>query len=71
VTRAAREAAADPRFSIEERYGDRARYQALVSDRADNLVRDGYLLSEDVAAVVERALARWDEVTRGTPLATR
>jgi hypothetical protein len=71
VTRAAREAAADPRFSIEERYGDRARYQALVSDRADNLVRDGYLLSEDVATVVERALARWDDVTRGTPLATR
>jgi len=27
-------------FSIEERYGDRARYQALVSDRAGNLVRD-------------------------------
>jgi len=71
VTRAAREAASDPRFSIEERYGDRARYQALVSDRAGNLVRDGYLLGEDVAAVVERALARWDDITRGTPLATR
>ena len=71
VTRAAREAAADPRFSIEERYGDRARYQALVRDRAGNLVQDGYLLGEDVAAVVARALARWDDVTRGTPLATR
>jgi hypothetical protein len=71
VTRAAREAASDPRYSIEERYGNRARYQALVTDRASNLVAEGYLLSEDLAAVVERALARWDDVTRGTALSAR
>jgi len=71
VTRAAREAASDPRYSIEERYGNRARYQALVTDRASNLVAEGYLLGEDLAAVVERALARWDDVTRGTPLSAR
>jgi hypothetical protein len=68
VTRAAGEAARDPRFSIEERYGSRARYQALVTDRAANLNREGYLLSEDLATVVDRALARWDDVTRGTAL---
>ena len=33
VTKAAREAAHDPRPSIEERYGSRERYQALVTDR--------------------------------------
>ena len=69
VTRAAREATRDPRFSIEERYGSRPRYQALVTDRAANLIQEGYLLSQDLGAVVDRALARWDDVTRGTPLA--
>jgi hypothetical protein len=71
VTRAAREATRDPRFSIEERYGSRARYQALVTDRAANLIQEGYLLSQDLGAVVDRALARWDDVTRGTPLSGR
>jgi hypothetical protein len=71
VTRAARDAAHDPRFSIEERYGSRARYQALVTDRASALVGQGYLLSEDLATVVDRALARWDDVTRGTTLSAK
>jgi hypothetical protein len=71
VTQAAREAAHDPRYSIEERYGSRARYQSLVTDRAANLVGEGYLLGEDLAPVVERALTRWDDVTRGTTLSAR
>jgi hypothetical protein len=71
VTRAAREASHDPRFSIEERYGSRARYQALVTDRASALVGEGYLLNEDLGAVVDRALARWDATTSGTPLAAK
>jgi hypothetical protein len=68
LTRAAREAAGDPRLSIEERYGSRARYQALVSDRGAALVKEGYLLGEDLATVVDRALARWDDITKGTAL---
>jgi len=71
VTRAAREASHDPRFSIEERYGSRARYQALVTDRASTLVGEGYLLSEDLGTVVDRALARWDAITSGTPLSAK
>jgi hypothetical protein len=71
VTRAAREASHDPRFSIEERYGSRARYQALVTDRASALVGEGYLLNEDLGTVVDRALARWDATTSGTPLAAK
>jgi hypothetical protein len=71
VTRAAREAARDPRFSIEERYGSRARYQALVTDRASALVGQGYLLSEDLGTVIDRALARWDDITKGTTLSAQ
>jgi hypothetical protein len=71
VTRAAREAAQDPRLSIEERYGSRARYQALVTDRGAALVKEGYLLGEDLGSVVERALARWDDITKGTTLSAR
>ncbi len=68
VTRAAREATHDPRLSIEERYGSRTRYQALVTDRASALAGEGYLLNEDLGTVVDRALARWDAMTRGTSL---
>jgi hypothetical protein len=69
VTKAAREQARDPRLSIEERYDGRARYQLLVTDAATRLVQEGYLLNEDVEHVVQRALANWDELTRGTTLA--
>ena len=69
VTKAAREGANDPRPSIEERYGSRARYQELVTDAAAKLVRERYLRSEDTALVVARALANWDALTRDTPLA--
>jgi hypothetical protein len=71
VTRAAREESHDPRFSIEERYGSRGRYQALVTDRASRLAEEGYLLRDDIATVVDRALARWDDVTKGTALSAR
>jgi hypothetical protein len=69
VTRAAREANHDPRPSLEERYGDRARYQAVVTDRAEDLVEAGYMLQQDLDTVVARALARWDDMVKGTPLA--
>ena len=71
VTRAAREADRDPRPSIEERYGSRARYQGIVTDRAEELAQEGYMLPEDVDIVVSRALARFDEMVTGTPLAAR
>jgi Alpha/beta hydrolase domain len=65
VTKAAQEAAHDPRLSIEERYGNRERYQALVTEAAAKLVQQRYLLNQDVPPVVERALATWDEITAG------
>jgi Alpha/beta hydrolase domain len=69
VTNAAREQAHDPRTSIEERYDSRAQYGRLVTDAATKLVEQRYLLTEDAPLVVERTLAIWDEVTRGTALA--
>jgi hypothetical protein len=71
VTRAAREQAGDPRASLEERYADRASYLARVNAAAADLVAQRYLLAEDQAAVVARAMARWDAVTKGTPLTGR
>lgn len=69
VTKAARDEAHDPRLSIAERYGTRARYQGLVTDAANKLVEDGLLLNEDVPRVVARALATWDGLVQGTALA--
>ncbi len=41
------------------------------TDAASRLVEEGYLLKEDSPRVVERALANWDEFTRGTALVGR
>jgi hypothetical protein len=68
-TRAAREASGDPRLSVEERYGSRARYRSIVTDRVEKLVQEGYMLPEDIDIVVSRALARFDDIAKGTPLA--
>jgi len=56
-TKAERTAAGDPRLSLEERYKDRAGYVQAVRSAADQLVRDGYLLREDAAAMVAQAEA--------------
>ena len=71
MTKAARDQAADPRVSIEERYENRARYQDLLTAAATKLAQQGYLLNEDVSPVVERALTNWDDLTRGTRLAVQ
>jgi len=69
--KAVRDEVADPRVSIEERYGTRARYQELVTAAATKLAKEGYLLNEDAAPVVERALTNWDDLTRDTGLAVQ
>jgi hypothetical protein len=62
-----RDAAADPRPSIEERYSSRAQYIGLITVHALGLVDAGYLLAEDLAAIIERAGEHWDQVV-GTGL---
>ncbi len=71
LTKAARDQAQDPRLSIEERYGSRIRYQRLVTDAAAKLVQQGYVLNEDMPAIMERALSNWDEITRGATFAEK
>jgi hypothetical protein len=56
-TKAEREAAGDPRSSIEERYGSRADYVAKVKAAADALVAQRLLLPMDAAAYVKAAEA--------------
>src|SRR5262249_42728185 len=54
-TKAEREAAGDPRPSIEERYSSRADYVAKVKAAADALVADRLLLPADAAPHVQAA----------------
>ena len=54
-TKAEREAAGDPRSSVEERYASRADYVAKVKAAADALVAERLLLPADAAAYVKAA----------------
>ena len=54
-SKAEREAAGDPRPSIEERYSSRADYVAKVKATADALVAERLLLPADAAAYVQAA----------------
>ena len=70
ATRQEREPTGDPRPSIEERYASEDDYASRVANAANALVNDGYLLSEDVAEVVESARTRYRYWT-GEPTPTR
>jgi hypothetical protein len=50
----------DPRFSLNERYGDRASYLAKVREAAQRLIEQGYALAEDLELLVENAAERYD-----------
>jgi len=55
--------ARDPRLSVEERYKSKDDYLQRVRKAADDLVKDRYLLADDVAPIVARAVETWDFVT--------
>lgn len=61
-TRAEREAAGDPRPSIEERYASRDDYLARVRRAAEALAERGYLLEEDIETSLRFAARLWDYV---------
>jgi alpha/beta hydrolase family protein len=63
-TRAEREHASDPRPSIEERYSNRAAYLGLFAEAALKLIKEGYLLAEDLPALLNRAGEHWDFATK-------
>jgi len=64
-TRAARDAAHDPRRSIAERYPSRDEYLKQVEQAADRLVKEGYLLVDDEPRILQRASDNWDEIVGG------
>ncbi len=45
----------DPRLSVEERYRSKTDYLPVFDRAADELVRHGYLLPQDAAAMVAKA----------------
>ena len=59
-TRGDREKNHDPRLSVEERYATRAEYIRRVEEVANNLVKERYLLQEDVKPIVDAAGQHWD-----------
>ena len=59
-TRTDRERTGDSRRSIAERYPSREDYVGRISLAAVGLVEDGFLLAEDVPAVIQRAAAHYD-----------
>ncbi len=63
ATRAEREAAGDPRLSLEERYGDHAGYVRQVEEAVKKLIAERLLLAEDGAAFIAKARAE-DTVKR-------
>ncbi|MCU1384773.1 MAG: hypothetical protein JWL71_3470 [Acidobacteria bacterium] len=72
ATRAAREAAGDPRRSIAERYQSHDAYLAAVEQAADALVKAGYLLVDDEPRILQRAGDQYDlAVTARSPAAKR
>ena len=62
-TKALRMAVRDPRLSIEERYRGVDDYMQRVRSAANRLIRDRYLLAEDLDDVVARARVHWDYAT--------
>jgi hypothetical protein len=59
-TRAERTANGDPRRSLEERYGSREEYIGRYTEAALQLLKDRFLLAEDLAGVVERGEREWE-----------
>ena len=64
VTTEERQRTGDPRPSLVERYRDRADYLARVRIAADELVRQRYLLAEDVDLALAIAAERYDAFAR-------
>jgi hypothetical protein len=60
ATRGERQATGDPRPAVEERYRSKEDYVARVQQAAEALVRQSYLLAEDLPTVTEQASRRYD-----------
>jgi hypothetical protein len=61
-TSSEREKSGDPRPSVSERYVSREEHMGRFGEAAMKLVRDRFLLREDLAAVLERGEREWKEI---------
>jgi len=52
----------DPRLSTDERYASREQYMGKFAEAAQKLIRDHFLLREDLPAVFERGQREWNEI---------
>lgn len=71
ASKSERDAAHDPRASIEERYASRDRYVTLVQEAGSALVNQRVLLAEDLPQVLDRAARHYDMLMKGTNASTR
>lgn len=60
LTKAERELKGDPRLSVQERYPTRDDFMGKTSEAARALVKQRFLLPEDMPAVLDRAAAEWE-----------
>ena len=65
-TRAERETRRDPRPSIEERYKGRDDYLQKIRTAANDLVKERFILEQDIEDVIQRATRHWEYATRTT-----
>ena len=63
-TASERKAKSDPRPSIEERYRSKEAFLEEIRNAGEDLVRQGYMLAEDLELVVENSARRYDEFTK-------
>jgi hypothetical protein len=61
-TEADRRKSGDPRLSVAERYVSRGEYLGKFAEAAMKLIRERFLLREDLPAMLERGEREWEEV---------
>ena len=66
VTTEDRQVSGDPRLSIEERYSSMEDYLNRVEQAAQSLIKDGFLLQEDLSTVVDQARQRYQALLSRT-----
>ena len=71
ATRADRQASGDPRRSIAERYASADDYLSRIRAAAAALVKQRYVLAQDVPAIESRAIEHWRLLTGAGPTSTR
>jgi len=71
ATRLQRQASGDPRRSIEERYADQSAYVERLRAAERTLVKNRYILADDVPAIEARALDHWRVATAVPSPSTR